>query len=130
MEDGSLKDDQERRDFTINALAIRLNESHFNEMIDPFNGLEDLEKKIIQTPLDPDITFSDDPLRMLRAIRFATQLDFMITDNCVEAIKRNAHRLDIISAERITDEMHKIMSAPKPSKGLIMPYALPRNLIL
>ena len=117
MEDGSLEDDQNRRDFTINALALGLNEDNFGNLLDPFDGIEDLNSKIIKTPLDPDITYSDDPLRMLRAIRFATQLNFKIEKESLDAISRNKKRIKIISKERITDELHKIMLAEKPSKG-------------
>lgn len=122
VENGSLEDDQKRRDFTINALAICLNKGRFGELIDPFNGIQDLEDKIIRTPLDPDQTFSDDPLRMMRAIRFATQLDFHIEESCLASIKSQNERLKIISVERITTELNKIMAAPKPSKGLILLY--------
>ncbi len=117
VEDGSLEDDQNRRDFTINALALGLNEDNFGNLLDPFDGIEDLNSKIIKTPLDPDITYSDDPLRMLRAIRFATQLNFKIEKESLDAIGRNKKRIKIISKERITDELHKIMLAEKPSKG-------------
>lgn len=117
VEDGSLEDDQNRRDFTINALALGLNEDNFGNLLDPFEGIEDLNSKIIKTPLDPDITYSDDPLRMLRAIRFATQLNFKIEKESLDAIGRNKKRIKIISKERITDELHKIMLAEKPSKG-------------
>ena len=118
VEDGTLEDDQNRRDFTINAMAICLNEARFGELVDPFDGIYDLEDGIIRTPLDPKITFSDDPLRMLRCIRFATQLGFYIEDETFEAISREAHRIAIISGERIADELNKIMSAPHPSVGL------------
>ncbi|WP_066758479.1 CCA tRNA nucleotidyltransferase [Crocinitomix algicola] len=117
VEDGTLSDDQNRRDFTINALAISLNKSSFGAVIDPFNGLTAIENKIIRTPLDPDTTYSDDPLRMLRAIRFSSQLGFRIEDESLEAIKRNAKRLEIISQERITDELNKIILSDQPSKG-------------
>ena len=117
VEDGKLEDDQNRRDFTINALAIRLNKEHFGELIDPFNGLKDLENKIIRTPLEPNITYSDDPLRMMRAIRFATQLNFNIEESSLKAIKDNASRLEIISQERITEELNKIILSSKPSIG-------------
>ena len=117
VEDGTLEDDQNRRDFTINALAIRLNKKHFGELIDPFNGLKDLENKIIRTPLEPNITYSDDPLRMMRAIRFATQLNFKIEESSLKAIKDNASRLEIISKERITEELNKIILSTKPSIG-------------
>ena len=117
VEDGTLEDDQNRRDFTINALAIRLNKEHFGELIDPFDGLEDIENKIIRTPLEPNITYSDDPLRMMRAIRFATQLNFNIEESSLQAIKNNASRLEIISQERITEELNKIILSSKPSIG-------------
>ena len=118
VEDGTLQDDQNRRDFTINALAIQLNDSDFGKLIDPFSGQKDLENKIIRTPLDPDITYSDDPLRMMRAIRFATQLDYNIEKKSFQAIKQNAKRLNIVSTERITDEFNKIMLCEKPSIGI------------
>lgn len=117
VEDGTLQDDQNRRDFTINAMALSLHADNFGELIDPFKGQEDLEKGILRTPLDPDITYSDDPLRMMRAIRFATQLDFKIEIKSLEAIKRNAKRLEIISMERTIVELNKIIQAPVPSRG-------------
>ncbi|MDW8273427.1 MAG: HD domain-containing protein [Chitinophagales bacterium] len=120
VEQGSLMDDQYRRDFTINALAISLNQENYGQIVDSFGGLKDLENKIIRTPLDPDVTFSDDPLRMMRAIRFATQLDFDIFPETYQAISRNASRLSIVSQERITDELNKIILAKKPSKGFLM----------
>lgn len=119
VEDGTLDDDQRRRDFTINALALCLNKARFAELVDPFDGLLDLEEGIIATPLDPDITFSDDPLRMMRCIRFATQLNFQIEAETFEALARNKERIGIISGERIIDELNKIMLAPHPSKGFI-----------
>ena len=119
VEDGTLEDDQNRRDFTINAMAICLNSDRFGELVDPFDGLYDLEDGIIQTPLDPDITFSDDPLRMLRCVRFATQLNFSIADDTFVALERNAHRIKIISGERISGELNKIMMTPTPSKGFV-----------
>ncbi|MFD2528103.1 CCA tRNA nucleotidyltransferase [Polaribacter marinaquae] len=118
--EGSLQDDQNRRDFTINALALSLNESNFGELLDPFNGMEDLENGIIRTPLNPDITYSDDPLRMMRAIRFATQLNFKIEHDSLSAITKNADRLHIITRERIVDELNKIMSSSKPSVGFLL----------
>ncbi|WP_203296358.1 CCA tRNA nucleotidyltransferase [Luteirhabdus pelagi] len=120
VEDGTLEDDQNRRDFTINALALSLNEKSFGELLDPFDGIQDLEKKIIRTPLDPDITYSDDPLRMLRAIRFATQLNFTIEKESLDAIRRNAARIKIISNERIVDEVNKIMLTLQPSQGFAL----------
>lgn len=119
VEDGTLEDDLDRRDFTINALAIQLNSQHFGELIDRFDGLWDMEDGLIATPLDPDITFSDDPLRMMRCIRFATQLNFRIEDETQEALCRNAERIKIISQERIIDELNKIMQSPVPSIGFI-----------
>lgn len=117
VETGTLEDDQNRRDFTINALALSLSEDDFGTLVDPFNGVEDLANKIIRTPLDPDITYSDDPLRMMRAIRFATQLNFTIEEESLKAIERNKERIKIITGERITDELNKILSAPVPSIG-------------
>ncbi len=137
VEDGSLQDDQNRRDFTINALAIRLNEGHYGELVDPFGGIEDLKKGIIRTPLDPDITYSDDPLRMMRGIRFASQLNFTIEKESLASIKRNADRIKIITKERIVVELHKIMLSPTPSKGFLLlertgllPYILPELMAL
>lgn len=117
VEDGTLEDDQNRRDFTINAMAFGLNDDNFGQLLDPFDGMGDMEAQLIRTPLDPDTTFSDDPLRMMRAIRFATQLDFRIWDPTFASIKRNAHRISIISRERIATELQKIMTSANPSKG-------------
>ncbi len=122
VEDGTLEDDQNRRDFTINALAFSLNHNNYGDIIDPFNGLADLENKIIKTPLNPDITYSDDPLRMLRGIRFATQLNFEIEAASLEAISRNKERIAIISGERIVDELNKILGTDKPSIGFLHLY--------
>lgn len=117
VEDGTLEDDQNRRDFTINALAVCLNKDRFGELVDPFDGVYDMEDGIIATPLDPDVTFSDDPLRMMRCVRFATQLNFQIEPETYEALSRNADRLKIISGERIADELNKIMLSKHPSSG-------------
>ena len=117
---GSLQDDQNRRDFTINALALNLNDTNFGDLLDPFDGINDLENKIIRTPLNPDITYSDDPLRMMRAIRFATQLDFKIEAESLEAITRNAQRINIITNERIVVELHKIIESKTPSIGFLL----------
>ena len=119
VEDGTIEDDQNRRDFTINAMALCLNKDRFGELVDPFDGLYDLEDGIIATPLDPDITFSDDPLRMMRCIRFATQLNFYIEDETFDALERNKERIKIISGERIAEELNKIILSPIPSKGFI-----------
>ena len=119
VEDGTLEDDQNRRDFTINALAVCLNQARLGELVDPFGGLEDLKEKTIRTPLDPDVTFSDDPLRMMRAIRFATQLKFYIDDDTFASLTRMAGRIAIISRERIADELNKIILSPQPSRGLV-----------
>ncbi len=119
VEDGTLEDDQNRRDFTINAMALCLNGSRYGELVDPFCGMQDLEDGVICTPLDPDITFSDDPLRMMRCVRFATQLNFYIEDETFEALKRNAERIKIISWERIIEELNKILLSKYPSKGLM-----------
>ncbi len=120
VENGSLEDDQKRRDFTINALAIGLNKRNFGELIDPFNGLQDLKSKIIRTPLDPATTFSDDPLRMLRAIRFATQLNFDIELKTLDAIREMSSRITIVSIERVVDEINKMMTSPRPSVGWLL----------
>lgn len=120
VEDGSLKDDQNRRDFTINAMAICLNKDRYGELIDPFDGIGDLEHCIIRTPLDPDITFSDDPLRMMRAIRFATQLGFNLEPETFDAIERNKQRIEIITRERIAEELNKIMLSRRPSEGWLL----------
>ena len=132
VEDGTLEDDQRRRDFTVNALAVCLNADRYGELMDPFGGLRDLADGVLRTPLDPDITFSDDPLRMMRAVRFASQLGFRIADDTFEAIVRNAPRIKIVSAERVVAELNKILLSPHPSLGLklmqkcgLMPLVLP-----
>ncbi len=119
VENGTLEEDQNRRDFTINALAVCMNSARFGELVDPFGGLDDLHNGIIRTPLDPDITFSDDPLRMMRCVRFATQLNFYIEDETFAALERNKERIHIISRERIAEELNKIMLSPVPSKGFV-----------
>ena len=119
VEDGTLEDDQNRRDFTINAMAVCLNKDRYGELVDPFYGIEDLEDGIIRTPMDPDVTFSDDPLRMMRCVRFAAQLNFMIEDETFDALSRNADRLRIVSGERIKDELNKIIMTPTPSRGFV-----------
>jgi poly(A) polymerase len=124
VETGSLEDDQKRRDFTINAMAIHLTEKNFGVLVDPFNGVRDIEDKMIRTPLDPDITFSDDPLRMMRAIRFASQFHFTIEDKALEAILRNSERISIVSMERITEELNKIILSSKPSVGFKLLFDL------
>jgi poly(A) polymerase len=123
IENGTLEDDQKRRDFSINAISIQLNAKNYGQLIDPFNGIEDLKNKIIRTPLNPDITYSDDPLRMMRAVRFATQLNFEIEEKSYQSIKDNAERLSIISQERITEELNKIISSNTPSKGFKMLFS-------
>jgi putative nucleotidyltransferase with HDIG domain len=137
VENGTLEDDQNRRDFTINALALNLNEAHFGDLLDPFNGIQDLENKIIRTPLNPDITYSDDPLRMMRAIRFATQLHFEIENASLKAISKNSERIKIITEERIVTELNKILESQKPSIGFLLleqtgllPYFLPELMAL
>lgn len=120
VENGTLQDDQNRRDFTINALALSLSKDNFGELLDPFGGIKDLENKIVRTPLDPDFTFSDDPLRMMRAIRFATQLDFEIEKKSLESIRKNKSRITIISKERIVVELNKILESNKPSTGFLL----------
>lgn len=137
VEDGTLADDQKRRDFTINALALSLNQKDFGKLLDPFNGISDLEKKIIRTPLEPGITYSDDPLRMMRAIRFASQLNFTIELKSLQAITENKERIKIISKERIVDELHKILASTQPSKGFallhktdLLPFILPELIAL
>lgn len=137
VENGTLQDDQNRRDFTINALALSLSKDNFGDILDPFDGLEDLRSKIIRTPLDPDITYSDDPLRMMRAIRFATQLNFKIEERSLKAITKNKDRIKIITKERIVDELHKILLSEKPSIGFLLlektgllPYILPELVAL
>jgi len=120
VSEGTLEDDQNRRDFTINALALSLNEENFGELLDPFQGMQDLKNQLIKTPLNPDITFSDDPLRMMRAIRFATQLGFEIEENSLAAIANNSERLGIITKERIVDELHKMLASKKPSIGFLL----------
>lgn len=132
VEEGTLEDDQKRRDFTINAMALQLNKENFGKLLDPFNGLEDLKQQLLKTPLSPDVTYSDDPLRMMRAVRFASQLHFKIEPKSLEAISKNADRINIVSKERIVDELHKIMLSEKPSVGLaflqktkLMPLILP-----
>ena len=122
VENGTLKDDQERRDFTINAMAFSLNSDNFGDLVDPFNGVADLENKLLKTPLDPDITYSDDPLRMMRAIRFATQLNFEIESESLSSIAKNKDRINIISGERIVDELNKILASEKPSIGFLHLY--------
>lgn len=117
---GTLEDDQKRRDFTINALAISLNRETYGNVLDPFGGLHDIKKRLLRTPLDPDITFSDDPLRMMRAIRFATQLDFTVSPSTLESVARNAGRISIVSAERISVELNKIIASSKPSRGFLL----------
>ncbi len=137
VEDGTLEEDQKRRDFTINTLAISLNKKTYGELLDPFAGIADLEKKIIRTPLEPGVTYSDDPLRMMRAIRFATQLDFEIELKSLQAITEHKERIKIISKERIVDELHKILASEKPSKGFallhkteLLPFILPELVAL
>ena len=120
VEDGTLDDDMRRRDFTINAMAISLNKQDYGTLLDPFKGQQDLRKKTIRTPLDPDLTYSDDPLRMMRALRFAAQLGFRIEPESFAAIQRYAHRIRIVSIERVMDEFNKIMLTPKPGKGLLL----------
>lgn len=122
VEIGTLKDDQERRDFTINAMAFSLNEATYGNLVDPFGGVAHLDEKILKTPLNPDLTYSDDPLRMMRAIRFATQLNFEIESESLEAISKNKERIKIISGERIVDELNKILSTDKPSVGFLLLY--------
>jgi tRNA nucleotidyltransferase/poly(A) polymerase len=137
VENGSLEDDQKRRDFTINALAISLNPKDYGQLLDPFDGIGDLKRQLIRTPLDPSITYSDDPLRMMRAIRFATQLHFIIHPESLQAIADNKERIKIISNERIVDELHKILASPKPSLGFsllhntgLLPFILPELVAL